>query len=59
MEPEEAPTRQIVRFSLLRSYHLADVFTLANAFAGVASILAMMSYLLTPAPWRVNLALGL
>jgi CDP-diacylglycerol--serine O-phosphatidyltransferase len=59
MTHEEAQPRQIIHFSLLRSYHLADLLTLANAFAGVASILAMMSYLLTPAPWRVSLALGL
>jgi CDP-diacylglycerol--serine O-phosphatidyltransferase len=57
--PEGIPQRQIGHFSLLRSYQVADLITLANAFAGMASILAMMSYLLTPEPWRVNLALGL
>ena len=46
-------------FSLLRSYQGADLLTLANAWAGMASILAMMSYLLTPEPWRVQLAFGL
>jgi CDP-diacylglycerol---serine O-phosphatidyltransferase len=51
--------RQVGHFSLLRSYQVADLFTLANACAGMASILAMMSYLLTPEPWRVNLAFGL
>lgn len=45
--------------SLLRSYQLADLLTLANAFAGTASILFMMSHLLTPEPWRVSMALGL
>jgi CDP-diacylglycerol---serine O-phosphatidyltransferase len=59
MGHEGIPQRQIGHFSLLRSYQLADLFTLANAFAGMASILLMISYLLTPEPWRVNLALGL
>ena len=49
----------LVHFSMLRSYHLADLLTLANACAGTASILAMMSYLLTPEGWRVHVALGL
>src|SRR5260221_12133131 len=51
--------RQLGHFSILRGYRLADLFTLANAFSGTVSILAMMSYLLTPEPWRVSLALGL
>jgi len=59
MEHEGIQRQQIGHFSMLRSYQLADLLTLANAFAGMASILGMMSYLLTPEPWRVNLALGL
>jgi len=59
MGHEGIPRRQIGHFSLLRSYQLADLLTLANAFAGMASILVMMSYLLSPEPWRVTLALGL
>jgi len=59
MVDEEIQRRQSSHFSLLRSYRLADLLTLANAFAGTASILFMMSYLLTPEPWRVHLALGL
>ena len=43
MGHEGIPRRQIGHFSLLRSYQLADLFTLANAFAGMASILLMMS----------------
>lgn len=58
MANEQAWHRQIVHFSLLRSYHLADLLTLANAFAGMASILAMLSDLVTPQPWRVSVALG-
>lgn len=59
MANEQARRRQLVHFSMLRGYRLADLLTLANAFAGIASILAMMSYLVTPEPWRVSLALGL
>jgi CDP-diacylglycerol--serine O-phosphatidyltransferase len=43
----------------VRGYQAADLLTLANACAGTASILLMMSSLLTPEPWRVHLALGL
>ena len=52
MGHEGIPRRQIGHFSLLRSYQLADLFTLTNAFAGMASILLMMSSLLNPEPWR-------
>ncbi|HWP60699.1 MAG TPA: CDP-alcohol phosphatidyltransferase family protein [Candidatus Acidoferrales bacterium] len=44
---------------MLRSYQLADLFTMGNAAAGTGAILAMMSYLLTFEPWRVYLALFL
>jgi len=59
MAHEREQRRPVVHFSMLRSYRLADLLTLANAFAGTASILAMLSYLVTPEPWRVSLALGL
>ncbi len=59
MGHEGIQQRQGGHFSLLRSYQVADLLTLANAWAGMASILAMMSYLLTPEPWRVHLAFGL
>jgi CDP-diacylglycerol---serine O-phosphatidyltransferase len=59
MGHEEQQRRHSRHFSLLRSYQMADLLTLANAFAGMASILLMMSSLLTPEPWRVTLALGL
>lgn len=59
MEHEGIQRQQISHFSLLRSYQVADLLTLANAAAGMASILLMMSYLLSPEPWRVTLALGL
>jgi CDP-diacylglycerol--serine O-phosphatidyltransferase len=59
MVNKESAHQQVSHFSMLRSYHIADLLTLANAFAGTASILAMMSYLVTPESWRVYLALGL
>ena len=59
MGHEGLQRRQSGHFSLLRSYQVADLLTLTNAFAGMASILLMMSSLLTPEPWRVTLALGL
>jgi CDP-diacylglycerol--serine O-phosphatidyltransferase len=34
-------------FSMLRGFHLADVFTLANAACGVAGVLMAMRFLLT------------
>src|SRR5215467_2825125 len=59
MRQESIQQPPTAHFSLLRSYQLADLLTLANAFAGTASILFMMSHLLTLEPWRVNMALGL
>jgi len=44
------PRRQ--RFSMLRSFALADVLTLANGFCGAGSILACMQYIAVgPGPW--------
>jgi CDP-diacylglycerol---serine O-phosphatidyltransferase len=34
-------------FSMIREFHLADWFTLGNAFAGMGSLFAVMSYLQT------------
>ena len=47
MVNKQEQQKQIVHFSMLRSYSLADLLTLANAFAGTASILLMLSYLAT------------
>jgi CDP-diacylglycerol--serine O-phosphatidyltransferase len=59
MATNDSPQQPGRHFSMLRSYQAADVITLANAFAGTASILSMMSYLVTLESWRVTLALGL
>jgi CDP-diacylglycerol--serine O-phosphatidyltransferase len=37
-----APRRH---FSMLRSFHLADFFTIANGFCGVGAIFEAMKYL--------------
>lgn len=34
-------------FSMIREFHLADWFTLANAFCGVGALFSVMSYLQT------------
>jgi CDP-diacylglycerol---serine O-phosphatidyltransferase len=52
-------TRSRVHFSMLRSYRLADLITLANAAAGTASVFLTMSYLTAPEHWRIYLALWL
>jgi CDP-diacylglycerol--serine O-phosphatidyltransferase len=47
-------------FSMIRGFHLADLFTLANAACGVGSVLVAMAYLVDPAPrtllWAAALA---
>lgn len=48
-----------VHFSMLRDYRAADLITLANAGAGMAAVLLMMSYLTTAETWRVYLSLAL
>ena len=35
------------RFSMIREFHLADWFTLGNAFCGVGALFSVMSYLET------------
>ena len=34
-------------FSMIRDFHLADLFTLCNGFAGMGAVLSLMKYLLT------------
>jgi CDP-diacylglycerol--serine O-phosphatidyltransferase len=41
---ERPPVR---RFSMIRDFHLADLFTLMNGFAGSGAVLAFMDYLVT------------
>jgi CDP-diacylglycerol--serine O-phosphatidyltransferase len=53
------PEKKRIHFSMLRDYRAADLITLANAGAGMAAVLVMMSYLITAEDWRVYLALAL
>src|SRR4029078_2174666 len=54
-----AREKRRVHFSMLRSYQLADLVTLANGAAGTSSVFAAMSYLTAPEHWRIYLALAL
>jgi len=48
------------RFSMIRSFHLADWITVANACCGVGAVFAAMSFLQAPAErWHLLLACGL
>jgi CDP-diacylglycerol---serine O-phosphatidyltransferase len=46
------------RFSMIREFHFADWFTLANAVSGMAAVLASMTYLETQEVLHVYLASG-
>jgi len=43
-------------FSMIRSFHLADLFTIGNAFCGVSAIFAAMTFLSTRDTWHIDLA---
>jgi CDP-diacylglycerol--serine O-phosphatidyltransferase len=43
-------------FSMIRNFHLADLFTIANAFCGVAAVFQAMSFLATQERSRVYVA---
>jgi len=53
------PAKSRVHFSMLRSYQLADLITLANGSAGTAAVFVTMSYLTSADNWRIYLALSL
>ncbi|MEX2223378.1 MAG: CDP-diacylglycerol--serine O-phosphatidyltransferase [Candidatus Rokuibacteriota bacterium] len=40
-------------FSMIRNFHLADLFTIANGFCGVAAVFQAMGFLGTEARWRM------
>ena len=46
-------------FSMIREFHLADWFTLANAVCGVGALFSVMSYLQTRAVFHLLLACAL
>ncbi|MDX1376540.1 MAG: CDP-diacylglycerol--serine O-phosphatidyltransferase [Burkholderiales bacterium] len=48
------------RFSMIRSFHLADWITIGNAFCGTGALFAAMSYLQAPAErWQLLAACAL
>ena len=53
---DRAPSRH---FSMIRGFHLADVFTLANAACGVGVVLVAMAYLVEPAARTLLVAAAL
>ncbi|PHV10048.1 CDP-alcohol phosphatidyltransferase family protein [Chitinimonas sp. BJB300] len=46
-------------FSMIREFHLADWFTLSNAFCGVGALFAVMTYLQTDLVLHLYFACGL
>ena len=46
------------RFSMIREFHFADWFTLANAICGIGAVLTSMTYLETGDVTRIYLASG-
>ena len=53
------PAAQPRHFSMIRGFHLADLFTLANAACGMASVFASMTYLVSPTIGVFTLAAAL
>ena len=56
MNEQEAKPKH---FSMIRGFHLADLFTLANASCGMASVFASMTYLGSPTVGLFTLAVAL
>ena len=52
----ESDTPRRKRFSMIREFHFADWFTLANAISGMGAVLASMAYLETGDITRIYLA---
>jgi len=43
-------------FSMIRSFHLADLFTIANGFCGMTALFQAMAFLSTQERWRLDAA---
>jgi CDP-diacylglycerol---serine O-phosphatidyltransferase len=41
---------------MIRSFHLADLFTIANGFCGMAAVFQAMAFLSTQEHWRLDVA---
>lgn len=59
MTPPATPPGKPRRFSLIRTFVLADLLTLGNGFCGTGSVLAAMQYLVTAEARWLTLALSL
>ena len=46
-------------FAMIREFHLADWFTMGNAFCGVGALFSVMTYLQTSLPLHLYFACGL
>jgi CDP-diacylglycerol--serine O-phosphatidyltransferase len=57
--PFPAPPARRQRFSLIRSFVLADLLTLGNGFCGTGSVLASMEFLVTGQARWLELAMAL
>src|SRR5919109_3649284 len=51
-----APPPPIRHFSMIRSFHLADFFTIANGFCGMLALFQAMAHLVTHERWRLDVA---
>jgi len=58
MKPDVPPAKQ-KRFSMIRSFVLADFLTLGNGFCGAGSVLSLMQYLIVGEDRWLVLAMGL
>lgn len=59
MTPNESQPVKRRRFSMVRSFVLADVLTLGNGFCGSGSVLAAMQYLVSGEAWWLTVAMAL
>ena len=53
------PQAKPQHFSMIRGFQLADLFTLANASCGMASVFASMTYLVSPSIGLFTLAVAI
>ncbi len=51
-----SPRPPLRHFSMIRSFHLADLFTIANGFCGMTALFQAMAFLSTHDRWRLDTA---
>jgi CDP-diacylglycerol---serine O-phosphatidyltransferase len=57
--PSKKKKKKPKRFSMLRTFQVADLLTLANGFSGTAAIFSMMKYLVSGEPSYLHAVFGL